>query len=209
MKKSIFILAVLFLTTIANAQITLEHTFDGWVKISQDIIVSLADEPFSGEFITDKNNGVITIYDANNMSVLKAITTNGEVKFLSRGIFTTDSKFAYILMIRDENASDINSRLHYYIYDENGAVLADLGTAAYQEGTSCIFKVGDTYKLLLHKCLSGSYQAEVYSLPGNGEVTDVNEVSAPRRNTRKYINNDQVLIDSNDRTYTVQGNEVK
>ena len=25
----------------------------------------------------------------------------------------------------------------------------------------------------------------------------------------KYINNDQVLIDSNERTYTVQGNEVK
>lgn len=58
--------------------------------------------------------------------------------------------------------------------------------------------------------MNGTTDIELYSLPGNGEATDVDEVSVPQRNiARKYINNDQVLIDSNEKTYNMKGQLVR
>lgn len=53
------------------------------------------------------------------------------------------------------------------------------------------------------------HSCDIYSLPGSGETQDISSNSAPRYSSRKYLLNDQVLIDSNERTYTVQGLEVK
>ncbi len=115
---------------------------------------------------------------------------------VSRNIFTTDNKVCFITVTGDGKQG---------IYNEDGQ-LVQLIKEGGRDYMPYMIHVNDKYLLLLQ----GYNDAYIYSLPGDGEATDVDEVSAPRRNNaRKYINNDQVLIDSNDRTYTIQGQEVK
>jgi hypothetical protein len=72
----------------------------------------------------------------------------------------------------------------------------------------------NTFKLIVHRFVGESYDTrkfytDIYSLPGNGVPTEIQDVSSPHRNSRKYIENNQVLIDSNEKTYTITGQQVK
>lgn len=76
-------------------------------------------------------------------------------------------------------------------------------------------KVGDRYKLIVENTQRDMYDGvdgidyDIYSLPGNGEATAINEVHAPRRNARKYIHDAQVFIENEKNTYNIQGQEIK
>ena len=205
MKKFIFILAVLFVAIFANAQITLERTFSG------SIDAPIIRESILGDYYiqTDKSNNTITVYDANDYSVVWSLNMpNARAYLFSTNIFTTDGKFACLVETKDDSKTD-NTRCHLYVYDEDKNIIADLGTSWDHEYLNFV-KVSSGYKLLVEKVAPDYiFTTEIYSLPGNGESTDLSEVSAPRRDTRKYINNAQVLIDSNERTYTIQGQEVR
>lgn len=220
MKKSIFILAALFTATFANAQIILEHTFDheisaGWGIAAFSVGYFGSDCRTIGNYLCEKDevNQKLYIYDANDCSLLKTITTEEGTNyfFISRGIFTSDNSWSYVTFKKTTTkAWDIGYEACNYYYEikiqlEDGSVIATLSTQTFCEDYVTLLKVGNGYKLVVEKNKKFDY----YSLPGNGEVTDISEVSAPRRNARKYINYDQVLIDNNKRTYTVQGMEVR
>jgi len=52
------------------------------------------------------------------------------------------------------------------------------------------------------------YKTYIYALPAKG-ATKNHEVSSTKIESRKYLRNDQVLIDSNERTYTLTGQQVR
>ena len=72
---------------------------------------------------------------------------------------------------------------------------------------SYIVSVDGKYLLIVSK--SYGQGARIYSLPGNGEAQDVETPSAPRKSARKVLKKDQVLVENADKTYTLQGQEVK
>ena len=221
MKKSIFILAALFATTFANAQITLEHTFDNEINLGWGINSTLAsaigaDNYIVGNYIFEEQNSNILIYDASDCTLLQTITKQDEetYAFISKGIFTTDNKWSFIVFKRANTAERLDIPYepctYYYgaqIKTEDGNVLATLTTKVICENTIKLIKVGDNYKLVV-KNDNGKY--DYYSLPGNGETQDIETPSAPRHNnSRKYLHNDQVLVENADRIYTLTGQEVK
>ena len=49
----------------------------------------------------------------------------------------------------------------------------------------------------------------IYSLPGNGEAQAVSTPSSPKRSARKIVREGQVLVQTDNNTYTLTGAEVK
>lgn len=207
MKKFIVILSILFVATFVNAQITLEHTFNG------SIDAPIIREGILGDYYiqADKTNNTIIVYDANNYSVVWSLNMpNTRAYLYSSNIFTTDGKFACLVEIRDDSKTD-NTRCHLYVYDEDKNIIADLGTSWDHEYLNFV-KVSSGYKLLVEKVAPDySFTTEIYSLPGNGETSeDVSTPSAPRKSSsRKYLGNDQVLVENGDKTYTVTGQRIQ
>lgn len=205
-------IAVLFAATFANAQITL-------LQSDVNLVVGSNVELIAPPFITDghlnDNNIVIGYYVLDDqtsdslqqtlyfydedLNLVKSFTLAqlgvsniANVSFISRNIFTNDGKWAWI---RAKESKQIE------IVTENGQILATM-----QGYIGALLKIRDKYILGVETAWN---KYNIYSLPGNGEATDVSEVSAPQKNARKYLHNDQVLIESNEKTYTIQGQEVK
>lgn len=213
MKKSIFILAALFAATFANAQITYEGLFKGLLTVAGDPYTQdfLGEEqhpqPFEAPYIIGINNNEdsIYLYNKEDFSIYKTIKIQegriGRMFAVRKGIYTSDpDKVGFVVYLYQ------NGSWRYLIMDEDGNELYQL-TQVNSIYRTEVVKIGEGYKLFVSPKGTGTF---IYSLPGKGEATDLSEVSTPRRNNaRRYINNDQVLIDSNERTYTIQGQEVK
>ena len=208
MRKSIFIIAALFAATFANAQITLEHTFVGSVSaptLTQNII---------GDYfvVKDKETNSINVYDGKDYSIVWTLPKPAGKKvdawLFSSNIFSTDGKFACVVKFSDEQVND-NTKSHYYVYNEDNTIIADLGVAWDNEYV-CFLKFSTGYKLLIEKvCTDYSFTTEIYSLPGNGSSQAVSTPSSPKRNARKIAREGQVLVETENNTYTLQGQEVK
>jgi len=223
MRKSIFILAILFASTCANAQIILEHTFEGWATISTNVYgdsYHYIQAPYYYVFKYPKNepsvpepsdgaperlqkasgNSTVMLYNIDDFSLYKAIEIEGTTAtglcLVSRNILSTDNKVCFCLSDYNEEQS--------YIYNEDGNLVATL------KGISpTIVEVEDRYMLILH----GEQQnyTYIYSLPGNGEEsTDISTPVAPRKSsTRKITRNGHVLLDTGANTYTIQGQQLQ
>ena len=131
----------------------------------------------------------------------------GGCGLISRGIFTTDNKWAwaYTLAVSMFGSTprdlfivtEDNTELLHVVYSDEGY-------------TPYIIKVGEQYKLVVPGVPEGdSYVTLVYSLPGKGDSgQDISTPVAPR-NSRKVLKKDQVLVENAEKTYTLQGQEVK
>lgn len=224
MKKSIFIFAALFATTFANAQITLEHTFDGWFTISADMYGDLynyvqspyfynvlvntkdnnAPQPASPERVKktkEESKVIVNLYDIEDYSLYKSIQIDPEtyVRMLclvSRNILSTDNKVCFCLFDDGDEES--------YIYNEDGELIATI------KGTSpSIVRVNEKYLLISRYSKNDKHFTYIYSLPGNGE-SNVEQVSSPSRSSvRKFTRNGQVLVQTDNNTYSIQGQEIK
>ena len=213
MKKSIFIFAALFATTFANAQITLLQSDVNLVIGSN---VELIKSPFLDDGHLNDNNIVIGyyilddktsddeqtlyIYD-EDLTLVKSFTLEqlgvsniDNVAFISRNIFTNNNAWTWIRTIESNQIE---------IVTENGQVLATL--QGYIRRLS-LLKIRGTYLLCNYKSYSGEY--DVYSLPGNGETQAISNPS-PKRNARKVAREGQVLVETENNTYTLTGTEVK
>ena len=215
MRKSIFVLAALFAATFVNAQINLVHTFVGQVY-------PLTGYGLLGETSylcsTNKENNTISIFDSN-FSLYKIVSINTPNGYSFNGyslaynnIFAIN-KIGFIVQFINTTNINTNEYQKVMIIDEDGNVLYDLGSM--NQGVANVFNMNGSWYLLYHTyswneehTVIGINKTDIYSLPGKGDAADVSEVSAPRRNARKYIHNDQVLIDSNERTYNIQGQQV-
>lgn len=217
MKKSIFVLATLFVATFANAQITLEHTMTVPTDDYNIVFPNIdghTDPSFSllGDIIYFKNrkNGEESILDLHTYSttVLPTIT-DGEIWYIAKNYFTLDNRICFIVWKKNGELQNTDEQEHLYLYDQNGVIVQDLGSGRWctcgffpLSNGQFMFRIGRVH-------MDGTTDIEFYSLPGNGAAQDISNVSAPRSNARKYLHKDQVLIDSNDKTYTLQGHEVK
>ncbi len=220
MKKSIFMLAAMIAATFANAQITLLHTFENQINFGWGIAIleggRYGDHGIVGNFIyeEDEDLGIINIYNAKDGSLYKTITKKAGCSYtlLSRGIFTADNKWSFVTYERSntigwEDCSFEDCKYYYTIkiQTEDGETLATLSTNAFCEDLVTLVKVENAYKLLV----KNNTKYDFYSLPGNGEAQDVETPSAPRKSARKVLKKDQVLVENAEKTYTLQGQEVK
>lgn len=216
MKKILTFVAVTLLATSAFAQITLVQSFDGQVQ-------PLTGYGFLGETsyfcLSNKDNNTITLYDSN-FSVHKVVSVTTPSGYVFNGysaayynIFA-NNKVGFFVVFQNPSYAGTNDYSKSMIIDEDGNVILDLGNSA--NAQPMFFYMKNTWYMLYwkyewneaHTAFSIN-KTIIYSLPGNGEAAEVNEVSAPRNPARKYLHNDQVLIDSNNRIYNLQGQEVK
>ena len=220
MKKSIFILSALFVVTFADAQITLEGTIPGKFPVSlyvEDYYFDCGKIPVTyGDTLVELYNEDGSIYKTvrfapstqNSMSNVKHAPTatkggpdNGLYLF-TRNIFTTDGKVAFVKLA--------NERLK--VYDEDGTLVADLQDASYTFG---IFPINGHMKLIIQESQWDTstytyiYTTYIYSLPGDGEATAVSTPSSPKRSARKIARDGQVLVQTDNNTYTLTGVEIK
>jgi hypothetical protein len=227
MKKTIFILAALFAATFANAQITYERTINFplqvgggvemiGIELYQTKSYDVPGNAFGvvGEYIfdiqqTDEAHFTYSLLDANTLSVVKSFNQSspifsdlGNVYFitlLSQGIFTTDGKWA---CIRGKGTEAT-------VITEDGNTIATLPWENSGAYFPFLLKTKTTYKLVVPRHYTGTYTYDIYSVPGNGDSSQ--DVSAPvvPRNARKVLKKDQVFVENADKTYTLQGQEVK
>lgn len=233
MKKLFISVAILSATLLSNAQIVLEKTltvddeireynFGSKVEVyplDRDPIVVGGDYIILTERADDGNaqydpTHFINVYNLNDYSLEFSVNveqtfgrnTYRGPYFIAKNIFTTDSKFAYVCV--DKNQKEIK------IISQEGNIIKSI---PYTEGGAGIpfcylFKTSDRYKLIVHNGSDDDGYTDnydIYALPGDGEATSINEVYAPRRNARKYIHDAQVLIENEKNIYTIQGQEIK
>lgn len=216
MKKSIFILAALFAATFANAQITLEHTFNGdlypWTYTLSGFPQAqfvYGDLYFSSQKVN--NNYLITIYDANDFEEITSFVCYNSFQFIAaRGYFSTSSE---VMVLLPQNN-------HIVLISEAGQLVQDLGEITLSEGGLMpqIIRMSDgTCKLYV---LSGGdwnsqtqtqnpFVTRIYSLPGNGVPTNAASPSSSKRSARKIARDGQVLVETENNTYTLKGQEVR
>jgi len=206
MRRSIFILMTLLAATFANAQITLEHTFDGWID---DLPFSAKNYIYTlGDIFVQRLNGNVYVTDAHtyNATIVPSVIANQGLWLTAKGYLTTDNRICFI--VSNGSKTTPNETHQISIYDENGTMIQDLGSCNDESLKLFQLKNGE-YKLCFYRKIGENYQTEIYSLPGNGTPTNAVNPIAPRHNARKYLRNEQVLIESEERTYTIQGQEVK
>ncbi len=199
MKKYIIVLTILLTATYANAQITLLHTFNSAVFGSGNRLYNLdglyIQSPylFSVNVERGANITTISLYNPDDFSLYKTVNIQaiGTPIHVSKNILTTDNQVCFILL--DPNGG-------FYVYNEDAQSLATLN-GNYLE----YYEVNNQYYLIT----SDGSSTWIYSVPGTGEATDVETSSVPQRSARKMLKQDQVLIESNDKTYTIQGQEVR
>ena len=223
--------------TFANAQITLEHTFSKGVRLFSEVehgygnqIGQLPSQYFFN-FAKEGENFNINLFDYSNYSLYKTITIPDEgydeldlkVLHITQNIFTTDNKIAVMVLFRKiHNNPSINNvkrakqESHHIdvvvIFNEDGEKIFSAEKEIVESAMPYIIQVNQAFKLIIDTgdMWNNNYSTEIYSLPGNGETVNIETPVAPRKSSaRKYLHNDQVLIDSSDHTYTLTGQEVR
>ena len=221
MKKSIFILASLFMATLANAQIYLEATFTGRVKEYFDVSDYYFDcgklPIIYGDTLVELYNDDMTLYKTIRFTLSSAQTIKraptaikggpsyGTYLF-SRNIFTTDGKVAFIKWSSDK----------IVVYDEDKTLLATIPIEDNYPDMG-LFSVNGKWKLIIQESqwsevtYTSIYTTYVYSLPGNGEAQAISTPSSPKRSSsaRKIVRDGQVLVETENNTYDLRGQEVK
>ena len=190
---------------------------DGGAKMS-----SLPELPF---YIKNAEGEGFTFLNPFDFSVYKKFGVEGSLEYLMSqsgyNAETSESTFisgplaiTYDIFAVDKIAilRREEGTAHYRIVDEDGNVLWETsGSNAYL----AIFKYGNEWQLSVMKydVSGGNYVSEIYSFPGDGSMPTssqgVNTTSSPQRSIRKIARNGQVLVETENKTYTMQGAEVK
>jgi len=193
MKKNVknLILAGIFAFTCSNlliSQITLEHTFNGTVTWTGN---------YNGEKVYPDDSYVMgTINnDSYNLKIYNSdysLSSNNTYNFstfqdyriqtvtVSKKVFNTDDSFELMVTyIKTDNSFD-NTNYKLILFDSNGNVLKDFGTA-YNIFPSTVHIANNNLKLMIRKIFFSnsvtSYETEIYSAPGTPQYNDDNSTS--------------------------------
>lgn len=211
--KSIFLLAVLFAATFANAQITKVGEVEGRLQMyTNNMTVGnvLYSEIKQGAQV------IIKLYNLSGAFIqeYKTITLNKvaedndiQIEHLSKNYFTTDGKICFLY--HEYSGQYPNFVVEKcQVIDEDGNIVYDITEKPFYEGSS-VYRIGNAYYLVFYALLSVD-KSYIFALPGNGNTSDdVVTPSAPRRTARKFLHNDQVLIDNNEQIFNAQGARVR
>lgn len=194
MKKLLYtslIAATLGLAQNANAQITLEHTFEG----DDARFWNWSTEPILNYFVI-RGDGQIKLY-AENYSLYKTITVVPQSGYtpdrwpfyFSQNIFTTDGKIVFLNYFNNDEV-DVNGRRKLMAVDENGVVIKDFGSA-YDFDIIQVFPTSDNkYRISISKVNSNwEFTAtEIYSLPGVVSTSNARLVPTAQRMQSPFPN---------------------
>ena len=214
MKKSIFILAALFAATFANAQIIRVGEIAGRLKMFTNnmtvgnILYSEIDQG-SQVLIKLYNLSGAYIQEYKTITLNKQTASNSyDIGHLSRNYFTTDGKICFLY--HEYSGTYYLDRVveKCQVIDEDGNVVYDIPEKPFCDETQ-VYNINGAYYLVIPD-ISVTERSYIYSLPGNGESGQgVESPSAPRKAARKVLKKDQVLVENADKTYTLNGQEVK
>ena len=165
------------------------------------------------------------------INIFGGIKDDEKAYFFSKGIFSTDGKWACLVYVATGQGTiggGAAAGMTYNIYtkaeirNEDGTVLATIpyyndeaDYGSLRGAKIRLVKAGNTLKLYVpqNKEENPSQYVEnwdIYSLPGDGSALDLVSVSSPTNMpSRKFIQNDQVLIESDNRTFDLQGQRMK
>jgi hypothetical protein len=174
MKKLVFSIStvmMLLFPQLLNAQINLEHTFQGYVTANYPYVNPIIN-CYTDQYPGSSNQ--VKLYN-EDYSLYKAITVtppaNYAISFVqiySKNIVTTDNKMTFFVVFVKASAAD-NTRSILKLYDENGTLVRDFGYA-YTFSLAGIHETpGGKYRLsvLRYKYSTEiTYETEIYSLPG-------------------------------------------
>ena len=211
MKK--ILLGLIMLATVAtmNAQIELEHVFEGrmylqyrsyWQQVGMDDYYVIFDD-----------NGSRYVYNINMELVFSA---KDFTNIFAKNVFTTDGRICYLAYV--ENAAGVNYLNDAIIFDTDGNIIKTI-LNVYTEPYPFLLKMRDGYKLIVYikNLVTNNYETHIYSCPGNGETaTNVQNVPAKvKRNAYPNPATDLVTLpyDANGATsmkiYDMQGKLVE
>lgn len=172
--------------------------------------------PFYVKIVEDSSaqDGVrYIILNATDYSIYKSsldiVSMFGEDKHpvvAAYDIFAVD-KLAFIIENNNIGSSSYSNEHYYQIIDEDNNILLDFSTASWY-----INKYGDTWKLLLVKFGDTKVESEIYVLPGDGSMPGSSQAisnPAAQRNAKKIVREGQVLVETENNTYNLKGQEVK
>lgn len=235
MKRFTFILAALFAATFANAQITLEHTFEsnntfcrpaasseyeGSHHAAGDLQI-VTDLPCSFFYEEERvSNGIhVNFFNVHDYTLYKSIdlTSYGTVgPYEDECLVCGIAASAYDIYAVNKLAGLIHIYAQgYKVIDEDKNTLLEIPTEKNNRSfyRIDIIKMGGNWYLIAYWNNESSYLTEVYSLPGDGsepQITNsVSTPSSPMRSARKIARDGQVLIETETNTYSLQGAEVK
>ena len=183
MKKCTLLFAVMLAVTFSQAQIALEHSFKFNLRTPYEII-DLNGYTLGNLFAYRDENGALVCIDAITYDEIARVTISGMNSYdmIAKNIYSTDGLIGFIAT--DGGNKDGG---HAYVYNQNGIMLADLGGDV---EFIKIIQIASAYKLIVYRygeykeivdgqeIWTSKYQTDVYSLPGNGTSTDVNNVPA-------------------------------
>jgi len=169
-KISLLGIAFLGFSLGANAQITLEHTFDGSVSHNFTHVTPTIDHYVY--FNTTTNQ--VKLYN-EDYSLYKSVTITppanysfNTVSTYSKNIITTDGKVTFFVTFINNNTTD-DLRSNFKLYDEDGTIVKDFGYE-YMFIIYGIHAISDNkLRLSILRYTSTNpltYQTDIYSLPG-------------------------------------------
>lgn len=213
MRKITFILAALFAANFANAQITLEHTFEGNVQPQTYSFPDFENTYFIQQNTAEQKviiyNTDFTLYKTANISLPDGYNFN-TIMLSLYNIFSPNKLGFVVSAIKPGNQ---NTQLWFGVFDEDGVLLKDLGYAYSNSFMLC--EINNTFYLLVSKMsinttdYTTSYEkTDVYSLPGNGDAQTLNSLHLQKHFARKIIRDNQMLIETETNTYTLRGEEI-
>lgn len=222
MKKSIFIIAALLAATFSKAELTPDYTFPSSdassyilpadfltydVQLPKNFPTTLPQCPFLLRYNVQGDNATYTLLNPFDYSEYKTIDpvlfNNDNYKLLAAvyDVFVVD-KLAFLLAKTDGSS--------FKIIDEDGNVILEQRD---QETWWGITQFGSVWKLVTTTPYgSNGVISKIYTFPGDGSMPQAAQAisnPSPKKNARKVAREGQVLVETENSTYTLQGQEVK
>lgn len=145
-------------------------------------------------------------YNKEDFSLYKALQINylSWISSVAKGIYTSDQNLTCFVANVSDGCAD-ESCYGVFVYDENGVQIAKLDIDDSVIKTE-IVKVGNNYKLFVSCKEDRTY---VYSIGGNNDAVSVNKTSVSSSSARKIAQDGQILVQTETKTYTLTGSEIK
>lgn len=186
MKHRLIIFFAIFIAIESSAQITLEHTFTGYVTWNGDLYFDPgAIVPPNTYFTSTINNNEFNVlihnqnYSLNSNNTYYFTPPTGyelsSVSF-SKNLFNEDDYLEFLATYIKPDAFD-NTRTKLHLVNQNGGLIKDFGTS-YMFMTSSYLHIADNeFRFLLTKLLiEGMSQTEIYYVPGQVPSNSINRI---------------------------------
>ena len=161
MKKILLGLVMLVTAATMNAQIELEHVFNGWICVNED---DSDDQYYLKSVYANYNyaNKVVEIYNSDFSLRSSFYCEDPTLLLIAENIFTADGAICYVVYKKGDMK----------IVHENGTIIKNISLPE-GEGYHYIRQIGGVYKYIIawYVYSDGVDKTYIYSCPGNGETT--------------------------------------